>query len=178
MKKLILLLVIAGAGYWWAVREGFVDSPLGEPAHHVAFQEFAIAMVRGDMASVERLSTTEEVNEQAHDTYAALRRFVRDVFTVNYRFEREQASGNRISMVVGHTMRLDLEGTNSAFGTVRCSGRYEVTLERDGERWRVASFSFEEGDPLEGKLMFNLGHPDTDARWPCVEIPRPDSHMP
>ena len=149
MKKPLLFVLLVVSAAWSAQRFGvlpFQDRVedlggrvLGDVGERIlgldsqpyaAFQEFATAMVRGDMEVVGQLAAGQITTAQAGQTYLGLRRFVRDVHDVAYRLEAEdpEPDGKQVTLSVSQALTIDPVGTSSSFGTMACQGKYAATM--------------------------------------------------
>ena len=178
MKKFLVFVVVTGSAVVAAERYGLLpyQDRLAEllPVDKrptAAFQNFATAMLRGDMDVVGRLAETESVREQASETYLALRGVVRDVHWVAYRLDAEDSAPAeaQVTLSVSHTMTIDAVGTLSSFGTMACEGKYAATMTETAAGWAVSSFTVKSSDTRPDEPRMVIRHPNSDTEWPCAE---------
>lgn len=180
MKKFLVFVLVTGSAVVAAERYGLLpyQDRLAEllPVDKrptAAFQNFANAMVRGDMDVVGRLAETESVREQASETYLALRGVVRDVHRVAYRLDDDDEDSapeeRHVTLSVSHTMTIDAVGTLSSFGTMACGGKYAATMTETATGWKVSSFTVKSSDTRPDEPRLVIRHPNSDAEWPCAE---------
>ena len=189
MKKPLLFVLLVVSAAWSAQRFGvlpFQDrvEDLGERVGdvggrvlgldsqpYVAFQEFATAMVRGDMEVVGQLAAGQITTAQASQTYLGLRRFVRDVHQLDYRLEAEDPApdGKQVTLSVSQALTIDPVGTSSSFGTVACQGKYAATMTETATGWKVASFRVESSASRPERPLMVIRHRASTAEWPCAE---------
>ena len=191
MKKPLLFVLLLVSAAWSAQRLGvlpFQDrvEDLGErvvgdvggrilgldPQRYAAFQEFATAMVRGDMEVVGQRAG-QITAAQASQTYLGLQRSVRDVHQVAYRLEAEDPSpdGKQVTLSVSQALTVDPVGTSSSFGTMACQGKYAATMTETATGWKVASFRVESSAsrPERPLMVIVIRYGDSTAEWPCAE---------
>ncbi len=190
MKKPLLFVLLVVSVAWSAQRFGvlpFQDrvEDLGERVGDVggrvlgldsqpyaAFQEFATAMVRGDMEVVGQRAG-QITAAQASQTYLGLQRSVRDVHQVAYRLEAEDPSpdGKQVTLSVSQALTVDPVGTSSSFGTMACQGKYAATMTETATGWKVASFRVESSAsrPERPLMVIVIRYGDSTAEWPCAE---------
>ncbi len=191
MRKPLLFVLLLVSAAWSAQRLGvlpFQDrvEDLGERVlgdvggrilgldsqPYAAFQEFATAMVRGDMEVVGRRAG-QITAAQASQTYLGLQRSVRDVHQVAYRLEAEgpASDGKRVTLSVSQALTVDPVGTSSSFGTMACQGKYAATMTETATGWKVASFRVESSAsrPERPLIVIVIRHGDSTAEWPCAE---------
>ena len=191
MRKPLLFVLLVVSAVWCAQRFGvlpFQDrvEDLGERVlgdvggrilgldsqPYAAFQEFATAMVRGDMEVVGRRAG-QITAAQASQTYLGLQRSVRDVHQVTYRLEAEDPSpdGKQVTLSVSQALTVDPVGTSSSFGTMACQGKYAATMTETATGWKVASFRVESSAsrPERPLMVIVIRHGDSTAEWPCAE---------
>lgn len=192
MKKPLLFVLLLVSAAWSAQRFGvlpFQDrvEDLGERVlgdvggrilgldsqPYAVFQEFATAMVRGDMEVVGQLAAGQITAAQASQTYLGLLRSVRDVHHVAYRLEAEGPApdGKRVTLSVSQALTVDPVGTSSSFGTMACQGKYAATMTETATGWKVASFRVESSAsrPERSLMVIVIRHGDSTAEWPCAE---------
>ena len=180
MRKLIFIAVLAIAATWAAQQRGLLPPPnqqrlselkvrigLISPAYFT-FQQFATALVRGDMDTNGRLAQRDGTKEQAHQISLNVRRFVREVRTTSYRLvaEQNQPTG-AVSVEVTQTMRADPISTYSSIGVIECEGQYAATLATVGEGWKVIAFQVESVMPMPEAPALVLTLHGNRVRWPC-----------
>ena len=138
---------------------------------YAAFQQFATAMVRGDLEVVGRLTAGQITTAQASQTYLGLRRFVRDIHQVAYRLEAEDPApdGKQVTLSVSQALTIDPVGTSSSFGTVACQGNYAATMTETATGWKVASFRVESSASRPERPLMVIRHRASTAEWPCAE---------
>ena len=138
---------------------------------YAAFQEFATAMVRGDMEVVGQLAAGQITTAQASQTYLGLRRFVRDVHQVAYRLEAENPApdSKQVTLSVSQALTIDPVGTSSSFGTVACQGKYAATMAETATGWKVASFRVESSASRPERPLMVIRPRASAAEWPCAE---------
>lgn len=191
MRKPLLFVLLVVSAVWCAQRFGvlpFQDrvEDLGERVlgdvggrilgldsqPYAAFQEFATAMVRGDMEVVGRRAG-QITAAQASQTYLGLQRSVRDVHQVTYRLEAEDRSpdGKQVTLSVSQALTVDPVGTSSSFGTMACQGKYAATMTETATGWKVASFRVESSAsrPERPLMVIVIRYGDSTAEWPCAE---------
>ena len=191
MRKPLLFVLLVVSAVWCAQRFGvlpFQDrvEDLGERVlgdvggrilgldsqPYAAFQEFATAMVRGDMEVVGRRAG-QITAAQASQTYLGLQRSVRDVHQVTYRLEAEDPSpdGKQVTLSVSQALTVDPVGTSSSFGTMACQGKYAATMTETATGWKVASFRVESSAsrPERPLMVIVIRYGDSTAEWPCAE---------
>ena len=191
MRKPLLFVLLLVSAAWSAQRLGvlpFQDrvEDLGERVvgdvggrilgldsqPYAAFQEFATAMVRGDMEVVGRRAG-QITAAQASQTYLGLQRSVRDVHQVAYRLEAEDPSpdGKQVTLSVSQALTVDPVGTSSSFGTMACQGKYAATMTETATGWKVASFRVESSAsrPERPLMVIVIRYGDSTAEWPCAE---------
>ena len=182
MKKLLLFVLVAGSAVWFAqeyevlpyqdrLQTGLEEFLPLASRPSAAFQDFATAMMRGDMDKVGELAAEESIGEQASKTYLALRQVVRDVHRVTYRLDAEDPAPDdeHVTLSVSHAMTIDAVGTLSSFGTLTCEGKYAATMTDAASGWKVSSFTVESSDTRPEEPRMVIGHPDSDAKWPCAD---------
>lgn len=190
MKKPLLFVLLVVSAAWSAQRFGVLPfqgrvedlggrvlSDVGErvlgldSGPYAAFQEFATAMVRGDMEVVGQLAAGQLTTAQASQTYLGLRRFVRDVHQVAYRLEAEDPApdGKQVTLSVSQALTVDPVGTVSGFGTMACQGKYAATMTETATGWRVASFRVESSASRPERSLMVIRHRESNAEWPCAE---------
>ena len=104
---------------------------LESPAYFT-FQQFATALVRGDMDTVGRLAQQGGTRDQAHRISLNVRRFVLEVRTTSYRLDAEQTHPTgAVSVEVTQTM--SAYSTSSSIGPIECEARYAATLVKFAE---------------------------------------------
>ena len=191
MRKPLLFVLLVVSAVWCAQRFGvlpFQDrvEDLGERVlgdvggrilgldsqPYAAFQEFATAMVRGDMEVVGRRAG-QITAAQASQTYLGLQRSVRDVHQVTYRLEAEDPSpdGKQVTLSVSQALTVDPVGSSSSFGTMACQGKYAATMTETATGWKVASFRVESSAsrPERPLMVIVIRYGDSTAEWPCAE---------
>ncbi len=189
MKKPLLFVLLVVSVAWSAQRFGvlpFQDRVedgggrvLGDVGERIlgldsgpyaAFQEFATAMVRGDMEVVGRLAAGQITAAMASQTYLGLRRFVQDLHQVTYRLEAEDPSpdGKQVTLSVSQALTVDPVGTSSSFGTMACQGKYAATMTETATGWKVASFRVESSANRPERPLMVIRHRNS-AEWPCAE---------
>ncbi len=138
---------------------------------YAAFQEFATAMVRGEMEVVGQLAAGQITTAQASQTYLGLRRFVRDVHDVAYQLEAEDPApdGKQVTLSVSQTLTIDPVGTSSSYGTRACQGKYAATMTKTATGWKVASFRVESSVSRPERPLMLIRHRNSTAEWPCAE---------
>ncbi len=190
MQKPLLFVLLVVSAAWSAQRFGVLPfqgrvedlggrvlSDVGErvlgldSGPYAAFQEFATAMVRGDMEVVGQLAAGQLTTAQASQTYLGLRRFVRDVHQVAYRLEAEDPApdGKQVTLSVSQALTVDPVGTVSDFGTMACQGKYAATMTETATGWRVASFRVESSASRPERSLMVIRHRESNAEWPCAE---------
>lgn len=189
MRKPLLFVLLVVSAVWCAQRFGvlpFQDrvEDLGERVlgdvggrilgldsqPYAAFQEFATAMVRGDMEVVGRRAG-QITAAQASQTYLRLLRSVRDVHQVAYRLEAEDPApdGKQVTLSVSQALTIDPVGTSSSFGTMACQGKYAATMTETATGWKVASFRVESSASRPERPLMVIRHRNSTAEWPCAE---------
>ena len=180
VRKLIFIAVLAIATTWAAQQLGLLPPPnqqrlselkvrigLISPAYFT-FQQFATALVRGDMETAGRLAQRDGTREQARQISLNVGRFVREVRTTSYRLDAEQTQPTgAVSVEVTQTMRVDAMSTYSSIGVIECEGRYAATLANVGEEWKVIAFQVESVVPMPQDPALVLTLHGNRARWPC-----------
>lgn len=182
VKQLLFVVLVVGGVVFtgWAEQlpapiqsqfDEWVDPLLGADSPEFAtFQRFSTAIVRGDMRTVATLITDEDLQEQASNAHLAMKRRVRDVQQVAFRVDREQrsADGKSATLEVSQGLTLDPVGVTSAFGILKCEGRYEVTMTESDGAWKVTSLTIKPplSDPPEVKMLIAAGK---DVAWPCAD---------
>ncbi len=180
MRKLIFIAVLAIAATWAAQQRGLLPPPnqqrlselkvrigLISPAYFT-FQQFATALVRGDMDTIDSLAQRDGTREQAHQISLNVRRFVREVRTTSYRLDAEQNQPTgAVSVEVRQTMRADPMSTYSSIGVIECEARYAATLVTVGGGWKVIAFQVESVVPMPETPALVLTPLGNRARWPC-----------
>ena len=190
MRKPLLFVLLVVSAAWSAQRfellpfqdrvEDLERRVLGDVGERVlgldsgpyaAFQEFATAMVGGDMEVVGRLAAGQITTAQASQTYLGLRRFVRDVHQVAYLLEAEDPApdGKQVTLSVSQALTVDPVGTFSGFGTMACQGKYAATMTETATGWRVASFRVESSASRPERSLMVIRHGESNAEWPCAE---------
>ncbi len=186
MKKLLLFVLVVGSAAWSAQRFGVLDrvEDLGrrvmgdvggrilglDSQPYAAFQEFATAMVQGEMEVVGQLAAGQITAAQASQTYLGLRRFVRGVYQVAYRLEAEDPApdGKRVTLSVSQVLTIDPLGTSAYFGTMACQGKYAATMTETATGWKVTSFRVESSASRPERPLMVIRHRNS-AEWPCAE---------
>ncbi len=180
VRKLIFIAVLAIAATWAAQQRGLLPPPnqqllsevkvrigLISPAYFT-FQQFATALVRGDMDTIDSLAQRDGTREQARQISLHVRRLVREVRTTSYRLDAEQTQPTgAVSVEVTQTMRADPMSTYSSIGVMECEGRYAATLATVGEGWKVIAFQVESVVPMPEAPALVLTPHGNRARWPC-----------
>ena len=182
MKKLLMFVLVAGSAVWVAqeykvlphqdrLEAGLEEFLPLDSRPYAAFQDFATAMMRGDMDEVGELTAKESIEEQASKTYLALRQVVRDVHRVTYRLDAEDPARDdaHVTLSVSHAMIIDAVGMLSSFGTLTCEGKYAATMAETATGWKVSSFTLESSNTRPEEPRMVMGHPDSDAEWPCAD---------
>ena len=189
MKKPLLFVLLVVSAVWSAQRFGvlpFQDrvEDLGrrvlgdvggrilglDSQPYAAFQEFATAMVRGEMEVVGQLAAGQITAAQASQTYLELRRFVRGVYQVAYRLEAEYPApdGQQVTLSVSQVLTIDPLGTSAYFGTMACQGKYAATMTETATGWKVTSFRVESSASRPERPLMVILHRNS-AEWPCAE---------
>ncbi len=186
MKKLLLFVLLVVSAVWSAQRFGVLDrvEDLGrrvmgdvggrilglDSQPYAAFQEFATAMVQGEMEVVGQLAAGQITAAQASQTYLGLRRFVRGVYQVAYRLEAEYPApdGKQVTLSVSQVLTIDPLGTSAYFGTMACQGKYAATMTETATGWKVTSFRVESSASRPERPLMVIRHRNS-AEWPCAE---------
>lgn len=171
MKNILLLLGVLAIGVWAAWHFDYL--PFQDSKQYVAFQEFATALVRGDIATVERISGNDDSKKLASKTYLAMHSQLRDVHRAAYRLDRETVASGRkqATLTVSQQLTADPVGVTSAFGTVTCQGQYEVTMDDSGAGWKVSSLTIKPADSQPPKPRFVISLGGSNPEWPCADSP-------
>ncbi len=181
MRKLIFIAVLVIAATWAAQQLGLLPPPIQqrlselpvriglESPAYFTFQQFATALVRGDMDTVGSLTQQDGTRAQAHQISLNVRRFV-EVRTTSYRLDAEQNHPTGVVYVeVTQTLRASLTGTYALIGVVECEGRYAATLAKFAEGWKVIAFHVESVVPMPEAPALVLTPQGNRVRWPCRE---------
>ncbi len=186
MKKPLLYVLLVVSAAWSAQRFGVLHrvEDLGrrvlgdvggrilglDSQPYAAFQEFATAMVQGEMEVVGQLAAGQITAAQASQTYLGLRRFVRGVYQVAYRLEAEYPApdGQQVTLSVSQALTVDPVGSSSSFGTMACQGKYAATMTETATGWKVTSFRVESSASRPERPLMVILHRNS-AEWPCAE---------
>ena len=183
MRKLIVIAVLAIAATWVAqqgdllprsIQQGLVElkARIGlESRAYSTFQQFATAVVRGDLDTIGRLSQQDGTREQGQEISRTVRRFVREVRTTSYTLDAElNHPTGAVSVKVTQLMRVDLVANYPANDVMECEGRYAATLAQVADGWKVLTFQVESVVPMPEAPAFVLTPHGYRARWPCLRI--------
>ena len=182
MRKLIVIAVLAIAATWAAQQDLLprsIQQGLGElkvrmglesPAYFT-LQQFATAVVRGDLDTIGRLSQQDGTKAQGQEIARTVRRFVREVRTTSYTLDAElNHPTGAVSVEITQLMRVDLVENYPANDVVECEGRYAAMLAKVADGWKVLTFQVESVVPMPEAPAFVLTPHGYRARWPCVRI--------
>ena len=190
MRKPLLFVLLVVSAAWSAQRFGVLPwqdrvedvgaRVLGDVGGRVlgldsqpyaTFQQFATAMVRGDMEVVGQLAAGQITTAQASQTYLELRRSVQDVHQATYRLEAQDPApdGKQVTLSVSQALTIDPVGTSSSFGTMACQGKYAATMTETATGWKVASFRLESSATRPERPLMVIQHRASSAEWPCAD---------
>lgn len=152
LKTLLVVGLLAIIGYYGY---DFAVTQFSQPA--MAYKRYATAVLDNDRTRAKALVIGDDAlaafafNNERQSWLNGEHRFVWYTFLD----QRMSGDGDRATLVVRQTVRVDPPGSDSFFGTEVRQDRHFVTLEQDQSSWKVVSF--------EDSAM-QAGHSNT-AAW-------------
>ncbi|QYY34728.1 IseA DL-endopeptidase inhibitor family protein [Ruficoccus sp. ZRK36] len=137
LKKLILLLLLAGVSYAFY---GYVTTQFSQPA--IAYKRYVSALLAGDSSRVQDVIGSDQAQQAfaLHD--ARMDNLAGEPRLTWYEFLRRQDSvdGNTVQLVVLCHIRVDPAGKDTYIGSEDRRERHYVTLVKEDSSWKVAKF--------------------------------------
>lgn len=131
-KVLLLAILVAGGWHAWG-------KLAGSPAVR-AYEDFALAWAKGDMAAASELSD-ERTARAAIGPSNLMPYPIGYVHGADHEIESELRSGPSVEISAVQTIRYDPPGmTSSVGGSASVRFRHVVALEERAEGWRVVAF--------------------------------------
>ncbi len=140
-KKLIVLAALGYAG-WWGYQKYL--KPVGSPA----FQEFqrytGLLLTTNTITEAENMTGNATARIQTSQVAHALMEAMPITHAASWTavVETPSEDGKKVDFTAEETIMFDPAGSTSTFGTMKMRLKWEGTMQRDGDYWRVMDYTY------------------------------------